>query len=180
MDVQPLSVLCRTTDLASIPCGGKHPTCLKRHTAQCAVTTGVFLHTEPPAKSTFACGGTAGRTVPAPQLRSLQGCWGLHRLLSVKVTHLCCRRPARPARSGLLGFGVWMSSVQFSRSVMSDLCNPMNCGMPGLPVHHQLPEFTQTYVHQVSDAIQPSHPLLTPSSALSLSQHQGLMILYKF
>ena len=43
------------------------------------------------------------------------------------------------------------------------LCNPMNCSTPGLPVHHQLPEFTQTHVHRVSDAIQPSHPLSSPS-----------------
>ena len=43
------------------------------------------------------------------------------------------------------------------------LCDPMNCSTPGLPVHHQLPESTQTNVHQVSDAIQPSHPLLSPS-----------------
>ena len=54
------------------------------------------------------------------------------------------------------------SSVQFSRSVMSD-CNPMNCSTPGLPVHHQLLEFTQTHAHWVGDAIQPSHPLLSPS-----------------
>ena len=55
------------------------------------------------------------------------------------------------------------------------LCDPMNYTMPGLPVHHQLPEFTQTRVHQVSDAIQPSHPLLSPSPpALNLSQHQSL------
>ena len=51
----------------------------------------------------------------------------------------------------------------------------MNCNRPGLPVHHQLPEFTQTRVRQVSDAIQPSHPLLSPSlPALNPSQHQGL------
>ena len=55
------------------------------------------------------------------------------------------------------------------------LCDPMNHSMPGLPVHHQLPEFTQTHVHRVSDAIQPSHPLLSPSPpALKLSQYQGL------
>ena len=53
--------------------------------------------------------------------------------------------------------------------------NPMNHSMPGLPVHHQLPEFTQTHVHWVGDAIQPSHPLSSPSPpAFSLSQHQGL------
>ena len=56
-------------------------------------------------------------------------------------------------------------SVQFSSVTQScpTLCNPMNHSMPGLPVHHQLPEFTQTHVHWVRDAIQPSHPLLSPS-----------------
>ena len=55
------------------------------------------------------------------------------------------------------------------------LCDPMDCSTPGLPVHHQLPEFTQTHVHWVGDAIQPSHPLSSSSSpALNLSQHQGL------
>ena len=57
----------------------------------------------------------------------------------------------------------------------STLCNPMNPSTPGLPVHHQLPEFTQTHVHRVSDAIQPSHPLLSPSPlTFNHSQHQGL------
>ena len=55
------------------------------------------------------------------------------------------------------------------------LCDPMDCSMPGLPVHHQLTEFTQTHVHWVGDAIQPSHLLSSPSlAALNLSQHQGL------
>ena len=55
------------------------------------------------------------------------------------------------------------------------LCNSCDCSTPGLPVHHQLPEFTQTYVHSVSDSIQPSHPLSSPSPpALNLSQLQGL------
>ena len=54
------------------------------------------------------------------------------------------------------------------------LCDPINCSMPGLPVHHQLPEFTQTHVPQVGDAIQPSHPLSSPSpSAPKPSQHQS-------
>ena len=68
-------------------------------------------------------------------------------------------------------------SVQFSSVTQScpTLCNPMNCSMPGLPVHHQLPEFTQTHVHRVGDAIQPSHPLLSPSPpAPNPSQHQSL------
>ena len=61
----------------------------------------------------------------------------------------------------------WSVSVQFS-SVTQSLCNPMDCSMPGFPVHHQLPELTQTHVHWVGDAIQPSPP------AFNLSQHQGL------
>ena len=70
-----------------------------------------------------------------------------------------------------------LSSVQFISVAQScpTLCNPMNCSMPGLPVHHQLPEFTQTQVHRVSDAIQPSHPLSSPfPPAPNPSQHQSL------
>ena len=57
------------------------------------------------------------------------------------------------------------TSVQFSSvaQLCTTLCNPMNHSSPGLPVHHQLPEFTQTHVHRVSDAFQPSHPLSSPS-----------------
>ena len=55
------------------------------------------------------------------------------------------------------------------------LCDPMDCSTPGFLVHHQLPELVQTHVHRVGDAIQPTHPLLSPSlPAFSLSQHQGL------
>ena len=65
-------------------------------------------------------------------------------------------------------------SVQFSRSVMSD-CDAMNHSTAGLPVHHQLPEFTQTHVHRIGDAIQPSHPLSSPSPpAPNPSENQGL------
>ena len=63
-------------------------------------------------------------------------------------------------------------SVQFSSVIQSGLtlCNPMNHSTPGLPVHHQLPESTQTHIHCISDAIQPSHPLSSPSPlALNLS-----------
>ena len=70
-----------------------------------------------------------------------------------------------------------LPSVQFSSVAQScpTLCKPMDCSRPGLPVHHQLPAFTQTHVHWVSDAIQPSHPVLPPSPpAFNLSQHQGL------
>ena len=69
------------------------------------------------------------------------------------------------------------TSPQFSSVTQSclTLCDPMNRSTPGLPVHHQLPEATQTHVHRVGDAIQPSHPLSFPSPpALNLPQHQGL------
>ena len=69
------------------------------------------------------------------------------------------------------------SSVQFNSVTQScpTLCDPMNRSTPGLPVYHQLPEFTQTHVHQVGDAIQPSHPLSSPSPpASNASQHQSL------
>ena len=70
-----------------------------------------------------------------------------------------------------------ISSVQFSSvaQLCPALCNPMNCSTPGLPVHHQLLEFTQSHVHQVDDAIQPSHPLSSPSPpAPNPSQYQSL------
>ena len=66
------------------------------------------------------------------------------------------------------------SSVQFSHLVMSD-CHPMDYSTPGYPVHHQLQELAQTHIHWVGDAIQPSHPLSSPSPpAFNLSHHQGL------
>ena len=84
--------------------------------------------------------------------------------------------PAPPALSGRFftasatwesprGGSVQFSSVQFSCSVMSDSLRPMNHSMPGLPVHQHLPEFTQTHVHRVHDAIQPSHPRSSPFSS---------------
>ena len=68
-----------------------------------------------------------------------------------------------------------VSSVSSVAQSCLNLCNLMDCSTPGLPAHHQLPEFTQTHVHWVGDAIQPSHPLSSPSPpALNLSQNQGL------
>ena len=68
---------------------------------------------------------------------------------------------------------VFVSVVQLLSHVQ--LCDPMDCSMPGFPVHHQFPEPAQTHVHRVSDAIQPAHPLWSPSPpAFNLSQHQGL------
>ena len=77
------------------------------------------------------------------------------------------------------GLHTWLHvriiSVQFSSVTQSclTLCNPMNRSTPGLRVHHQLPEFTQTHVHRVGDAIQPSHPLSSSPPAPSPSQHQS-------
>ena len=69
-------------------------------------------------------------------------------------------------------FSISVSSV--AQSCLT-LCNPIDCSTPGLPVHHRLPELAQTHVHWVSDAIQPSHPLSSPSPpAFNLSQHPGL------
>ena len=72
--------------------------------------------------------------------------------------------------NGGRGKGITVQSLSRVR-----LCKPVDCNMPGLPVHHQLPEFTQTHVHSIGDAIQPSHPLSSASiPAFNLSQHQGL------
>ena len=66
-------------------------------------------------------------------------------------------------------------SVQFSWWVLLTFCNPMDCSMPGFPVHHQLPKLSQTHVHPVCDAMQPSQPLSSPSPpTFNLSQHQRL------
>ena len=76
-----------------------------------------------------------------------------------------------------LGRKVMTNLVQFSSVTQScpTLCDHMNCSTPGLPVHHQLLEFTQTHVHRVSDAIQPPHPWSSPSPpTFNLLQHQGL------
>ena len=83
---------------------------------------------------------------------------------------------------GFCHMSKWMSLSHFRASGFSSvaqscltLCNPINCSTPGLPVHHQLPEFIQTHVHRVGDAIQPSHPLSSPSSpAPNPSQHQSI------
>ena len=74
-------------------------------------------------------------------------------------------------------YGVELLGHQFSSvaQLCPTLCDPMNHSTPGLPVHHQLPQFTQTHAHRVGDTIQPSHPLLSPSPpAPNPSQHQGL------
>ena len=89
--------------------------------------------------------------------------------------------PGSPAlqADSLLSEPIYMSSssVQFSSVAQScpTVCDPMDCSTPGFPAHHQLPELAQTHVHCVSDAIQPSYPLSSPSPpAFNLSQHQSL------
>ena len=107
------------------------------------------------------------------------GCYRAHNpsFLSALRAHQLkvegCNRPCLLIWQEICHFSTL--SVQFSRSVMSNLCNPTNRSTPGLPVHHQIPELTQTHVTRVGDAIQPSHPLSSPSPpALNTSQHQGL------
>ena len=109
-------------------------------------------------------------------------------------TMIACQMPSEGRGGGVRGlmvypfipFEFWKKetySVQFSSVAQSCpiLCDPMNRSTPGLPVHHQLPEFTQTHVHWVSDAIQTSHPLLSPSPpAPNPSQHQNRNILENF
>ena len=76
---------------------------------------------------------------------------------------------------GVVSSAYLFSLGQFSYSVMSNSMRPMHCNTPGFPVHHQLPELAQTYVHRIDDAIQPSHGMSSPSPVtLNLVQHQGL------
>ena len=87
-------------------------------------------------------------------------------------------KKGKATRSSILAWRIQLSDVSVQFSSVAQLCpafcDTMNRSTPGLPVHHQLPEFTQVHVHRVSDAIQPSHPLLSPSPpAPNLSQHQG-------
>ena len=85
-----------------------------------------------------------------------------------------CQRPhSQGDKAVLLGEGVWGQPASSPQSCPT-LCDPVDRSTPGFPVHHQLPEFTQTHVHRVSDAIQPSHPLSSIHPAFSLSQHQDL------
>ena len=78
--------------------------------------------------------------------------------------------------SGRVVHSIHSGSAQFSSVADScpTFCDHMDCRRPGFPVHHQIPELTQTHVHRVSDAIQLSHSLLSPSPTFNLFQHQGL------
>ena len=138
-----------------------------------------FLTTEPTGKS---CSDilTPG-TYPSPGQPSPWPAW-----IYVRVPYLqhfrvhMTQRLFLPYRQNLGSLYVKVThcaELQFSSVTQScpTLCDPMNCSTPGLLVHHQLREFTQTHVHRVSDAIQPSHPLSFPSPPVpNPSQHQGL------
>ena len=110
-----------------------------------------------------------------PSGHTVEGSWSAWWLDGCSIFCLLIRQAtfsSTQLRTSLSQF----SSVQFSSVAQScpTLCNPMNSSTPGLPVHHQLPEFTQTHIHWVSDAIQSSHPLSSPSPpAPNPSQHQG-------
>ena len=119
--------------------------------------------------STVACCGDRGSGCSRPGKRSMWHKFSWRRL------------PLAPPDSQLAGpqtgEQLYQRSSQFSLVAQScpTLCDPMNSSRPGLPVHHQLPEFTQTHVHRVRDAIQPSHPRSSPSPpAPNPSQHQSL------
>ena len=95
------------------------------------------------------------------------------KVVPLNLPHLFLASPIPPITTYL--FSVSMHSVSSVTQSCPTPRDPMNCSMPGFPVHHQLPEFTQTHVHRVSDAIQPAHPLSSPSPpAPNPSQHQGL------
>ena len=111
----------------------------------------------------FATSGTIAHQAPRPMGFSRQKYW----------SGLPCPPPGDLPNPRMKPTS--LSSVQSLSRVRPTPCHHMNCSTTGLPVHHQLPEFTQTHVHRVSDAIQPSHPLSSPSPpAPNPSQHQSL------
>ena len=121
----------------------------------------------PPAAQASPLRGT-GPPVLSP--RSRQG-------LGPSWLQVSTQQPVWPALKEPPTVPQGLDSVQFSSVSQScpTLCDPMDCSTPGFPVHHQLLELAQTQVHRVSDAIQPSHPLSSPSApAFNLSQHQSL------
>ena len=137
----------------------------------------------------FSTPWTVACEVPLSMGFSRQECWsGCHALLQgiflTQGSNLCLlcllNWPLVPPGKAVRPLSVWSISwfsVQFSSvtQLCSTLCNPMNHSRPGLPVHQQFPEFTQIHIHRVSDAIQPSHPLSSPSPpAPNPSQHQSL------
>ena len=114
-------------------------------------------------------------TVPLPGVEYRNpGGWGRERMQRWKGQVIeTFWGPLKDSVFSLSFSSVWFSSI--AQSCLT-LCNPMDYSTPGFPVHHQLRELDQTHVHQVGDAIQPSHPLSSPSPpAFNLSQHHGLL-----
>ena len=123
-------------------------------------------HRDGPQAGAELC-SPGGSFPPIISLKSQHGVW--------KESACGERRPGWAPRASLAACVVQSPPVQFSCSVVSDSLHPMDRSTPGLPFHHQLTELAQTQVHQVGDAIQPSHHLSSPSPpAFSRSQHQGL------
>ena len=103
--------------------------------------------------------------------------WRFHTLFTYENCQALGGKATTPTNTSMKILLCHRLIVQFSSVAQScpTLCDPVNLSTPDLPVHHQLPESTQTHVHWIDDAIQPSHPLSSPSPpALNLSQHQGL------
>ena len=110
-------------------------------------------------------------------LRLWEPCYSEHEHLGTRIGHQASLQP--PCSPPLFQPSCSPETPRDTSSVQSlspvGLCDPMDCGTPGLPVYHQLPKFIQTHIYWVSDAIQPSHPLLSPSPpTFNLSQHQGV------
>ena len=124
------------------------------------------------------CLGQAGLASPMPSLWTPSGLWQVLEFIATSI--LCSWRPSSftlNAPMELRGPTATTDQAQFNS--VSESCpvlsDTMVCSMPGLPVRHQLPEFTQTHVHWVDDSIQQSHPLSSPFlPAFNLSQHEGL------
>ena len=118
------------------------------------------------------------------EIQALQEVVARFRQLRLDATEFACLKCIVTFKAGKqIQTVVFSSSFAISLTQFSSVaqlcpnpCDPMDCSTPGLPVYHQLPELTQTHVHSVSDAIQPSHPLSSPSPpTFNLSQHQGLL-----
>ena len=111
-----------------------------------------------------------------------QGCILSPCLFNLYAEHIMRNAGLDETQAGIKIAGRNINNLRYADESESEVtqscltfCDPMNHSTPGLPVHHQLPEFTQTHVHRVGDAIQPSHPLSSPSPpVLNLSQHWGL------
>ena len=88
----------------------------------------------------------------------------IHGILQARIPEWVATFSSRGFLYIVLIYFIWSDQMRSVAQSCPTLCDPRNCSMPGLPVHHQLPEFTQTHVHPVSDAIQPSHPLSSPST----------------